>query len=320
MISSKNPFDVLSNKKATRQAPPKTKPKKEGKDKEKPTKIENSTSKPAASTPAVHKAPEAAPTSRQVKDANDKTDRRDRTTRGHDSRKGGAGKGGWTDNRQELLSPVEQDHGGDSPPPQSPGAPESPRADEPAEPQTMTYDDYLAAQKDKKAGIAGVKQRAVRAVDTNNSAGLAVFKKTEDVDGNDFGLAAKNKPQAKKAATDKPKKDKKADLQGLLNFRPPQRDDDRGGRGGRGRGDRGGFRGRGRGRGEGRGDGDAYEAGDNIEEGGRGGRGGRGPFRGRGTGGFRGGRGGGRGAQPRAAEQNVPSISDESAFPALGTS
>ena len=167
----------------------------------------------------------------------------------------------------------------------------------PAEPEekTMSYDEYLAQQAEKRLALSGNTLETRKANEGSKQKfpeGTAIQRSAEQ----------ENFISPASAKAKKEKENKAKDLfvlEGQYYAAPDS--GDRGGRGGRGRGSGG----RGRGGGEFRGD---------RERGGRGGRG-----RGESRGGFRGDRGGERGGDraPRGGS-GAFNANDQSAFPALG--
>lgn len=172
--------------------------------------------------------------------------------------------------------------------------------------KTKTLDDFLAEQAEKRLQVST--SNNVRKANEGASKKLPTGKEYTREEEEDFIAGSGGKK-----VRDRGKKEKNVlELDGdAMRQTDRQASERRGGRGGRGgpRGDRGESRGdfeggRGRGGRGGRGDGEFR---------GRGGRGGE--YRGRGDGGApnRGGRG------PRGAAGNAPNVSDQSAFPTLGS-
>ncbi|KAI4152882.1 MAG: hypothetical protein LQ340_002648 [Diploschistes diacapsis] len=200
-----------------------------------------------------------------------------------------------------VNAPVNAD--GEKPDGES-GQAENVPSTEPAEPEdrSKSYDAYLAEQAEKRMNLGGVLKARKPNEGNKIDKKWASAKPINQDDNEEAYIAGKEA----KAGRQRERKEKQT-LEIDYRYQEQSRGE-RGGRGGRGRGEfRGGDRG---GRGESRGG----------DRGGRGDRGrGRGDFRGgdfRGSdfrgGDFRGGRGGGRGRG-----DNV-NISDETAFPSLG--
>jgi len=248
-----------------------------------------------------------------VRDGKRAYDRRSGTGRGKEIKKGGGGAHNWGSDKNDAKAATghvdEGEEGAAVVANEEVTETEVPAEEGDAEPvvavvedNTMSYEEYLAAQKEKQSELLAPAQE--RTVDANEFANLLPKTKAEE---EDFLAATGGKTKRKKAA----KATTTATATELLgNLRVGGGDSSGGGGGGRGRG-----------RGEGRGGrGGGRDGGGRGRGGGRGGRG-RGEGRGRGRdGGGRGREGGGRaGGGGRSGGRGGPvNPLDPNAFPSLG--
>lgn len=214
-----------------------------------------------------------------------------------DEKRSGHGTGNWG-SKDELIDAATAELASTSMDASSPVPTDDVADTEDPEEPTLSYDEYLAQQAEKKSKVPALKLRGAGEGDTGIKKGEALVKK---VDEGPYG-GSKYGNKTKKLLDER--KGRAANSERLLidlKYAPSEQVETRGdyaprGRGrGRGDGERGRGRGRGRGDGRGRGRGDGRSRG-------------RGEGRGRGRGGSRGGgRGGSSGAAPFNAE-DFPSL------------